>query len=182
MTLLGLVSALALPASASAHHGAPTFERTFRFESRLCAMVDAGKVPVPLQGSEAQVKEACTALHSAFDAAVSGAGGDNGAALKEAVGQVQTACGGDAVDRGACADALRNAYKQLKSSRRGNKRAYKRALREAQRAFRQSIKALLHHEEPKHEEPKPDEPAGDEPTGDAPTGDAPVFHKAPTND
>ena len=104
LTLLALLGALAAPATAAAHHGhgnsgTPTFERVFRFEARLCAAVDAGKVPTPLQGSEAQVKGACTALHSAFDAAVAAAGaGTDASAMKEAVAQVQTACGGDAVD------------------------------------------------------------------------------------
>ena len=167
MTVLGLMSALALPAMAAAHHGhgnsgTPTFERVFRGEARLCAAVDAGKVPTPLQGSEAQVKEACTALHTAFDAAVAAAGaGTDASALKDAVANVQAACAGDTVDREACADALRDAYKALKTSRRGDKRAYKRALNQARRDFRNAIKPLIHR----------DAPAGDAPQVGAPTDD-----------
>jgi hypothetical protein len=182
MTVLGLMSALALPATAAAHHGhgnsgTPTFERVFRFEARLCAAVDAGNAPTPLQGSEAQVKEACTALHAAFDAAVSAAGaGTDATALKDAVATVQTACAGDTVDQEACADALRGAYKALKTSRRGDKHAYKRALNQARRDFRDAIKPLIHREAT-----KPVEPGDNGATGDVPSHDKPALG-APTDD
>lgn len=172
MTLLGLVAALALPATAAAHRGhgnsgTPSFERVFRFEARLCAAADAGQLPVPLQGSEAQVKDACTALHTAFDAAVAGAAaGTDASALKDAVAQVQAACGGDTVDAGACADALRGAYKALKTSHRGDRHAFNRALAQARHDFRDAIKPLIHHEAT-----HPQEPTNDAPTGDAPTND-----------
>src|SRR4051794_41772251 len=113
MTILGLVSALALPAAAAAHHGhgnsgTPSFERAFRFEARLCAAADAGKLPTPLQGSEAQVKEACTALHSAFDAAVGGAnGGTDTSARKRAVRDGRNPAGGAAPRPAPCAAAPR---------------------------------------------------------------------------
>src|SRR6059058_5281575 len=110
LTLLALAGALAVPATAAAHHGrgadsgTPTFERTFRFESRLCAAADAGTLPAPLQGSEAQVKAACAALHSAFDAAVAAAGtaapGTDAfkSAIADARAKVEAACGADATD------------------------------------------------------------------------------------
>src|SRR4051794_5042995 len=186
MTILGLVSALALPAAAAAHHGhgnsgTPSFERAFRFESRLCAAADAGKLPTPLQGSEAQVKAACAALHTAFDAAVAAGAGSDTTALKAALGTVQTACGGDAVDTEACANALRDAYKALKTSRHGDRHSFKRALQQARRDFRDAIKPLIHREAPESDEPKSDAPAGDAHTGDAHTGGRPTFG-APTDD
>ena len=187
MTILCVVSALALPATAAAHHGhgnsgTPSFERTFRGESRLCAAVAAGNVPTPLQGSEAQVTAACTALHAAFDAAVGAASaGTDASALKGAVGQVQAACGGETVDPQACADALRGAYGALKTSGHGDKHAYRRAINQARRDFRHAVKPLIHRGATKPEEPSGDAPTGDSPTGDAPSGDKPAVG-APTDD
>jgi hypothetical protein len=190
ITLLAVFVGLLVPATAAAHHprGVPTFERAFPGESRLCARVADGDVPPALVGSEAQVQEACTALHAAFDAAIAGAtGAPDADALKAAIAQareaVEAACGPDATDVQACDDALHEAHDALKDAARGNhraKRAYKRALREARRDFRVAIKSLAHGGEfDKHHEPKPEEPgdspAGDDaPNGDAPTGDTPT--------
>jgi hypothetical protein len=193
ITVFALLAALAVPATAAAHNKGPsTFERTFRAESRLCSAVAAGNVPTPLQGHEAEVTGACAALHSAFDAAVAAASaGTDSSVLKDAVAQVQTACAGDTVDQEACAEALADAYKSLKSAHHGNrstKRAYRRAIAQARHAFRRSVKALVVHRVHKHEAPKPDAPAGDDhqagddaPTGDAPTGDGPATD-VPTDD
>jgi hypothetical protein len=178
ITLFALVVALSAPATAAAHKGPSTFERTFRAESRLCAAVAAGNVPTPLQGHEAEVTAACDALHAAYDAAAAAAtAGAGGSALKDAVAQVQTACAGDTVDPETCADALRNAYKSLKSDRRGNhgaKKAYRRAIEEARHTFRRAIKSLIAPGWHKHEEPKPDAPSTDATDGDGPKPDAPT--------
>ena len=154
MTLIALVVAALVPSTAAAKHGPPTFERTFPAESRLCAAVAAGHVPVPLQGSEAQVTDACTALHAAYDAAVAAATGaatpDADAlksAMADAIAQVQAACGPDATDPEACGQALQQAHEALKAARHGNKdakHAYRRAIETARHAFRQALRPLKH--------------------------------------
>jgi hypothetical protein len=197
MTLIAVLASLIVPATAAAHHprGATTFERAFPAESRLCAKVAGGNVPTPLVGSEAQVQEACTALHTAFDAAVAMlTGAPTADALKAAIAQareqVEAACGPDATDVRACDEALFEAHAILKQATRGKhrgKRAYKRAIRQARHEFRRSIKSLLYAGEFVKRQPKPDEPSDDDaPKGDAPSGDEPSGDEpdkdAPTDD
>src|SRR4051794_33180388 len=178
ITLLALLGALAAPATAAAHHGPTTFEQTFRAESRLCSAVAAGNAPAPLKGHEAEVTAACTALHSAYDAAVAAAPttATGNTALKDAVAKVQTACAGDSVDPEACAHALGDAYKALRSGGDGDhsaKRAYRQAIEQARHTFRRAVYALVGPGLHKHD--------GDAPHGDEPAGDAPAAH-APTDD
>jgi hypothetical protein len=203
LTFFALLACLVVPATAAAHHGPTTFERAFPGESRLCAAVAGDHVPAPLQGSEAQVTEACTALHSAFDAALAGmTGAPNADALKaamaDALAGVQSACGPDATDPQACDDALHEAHDALKNAKRGTrhgKRAFKRAIRQARHDFRDAIRPLLQSGDGErhghgfghgHGHGHGDDPAGDDaPTGDgdAPKGDdPPAGDDAPTGD
>src|SRR4051794_16355232 len=153
LTLLALAVTALVPSAAVARHGHPnTFERTFPAESRLCAAVAAGHVPVPLQGSEAAVTDACTALQAAYDAAVAAATtiaapttDASNSALTEALAEVQTACAGDAVDPEACDEALQQVHEalhQARHDRRSGKRAYRRAIETARHAFRDSLRGL----------------------------------------
>jgi hypothetical protein len=195
LTLLVLAVTALVPSAAIAKHGHPnTFERTFPAESRLCAAVAAGHVPVPLQGSEAAVTDACTALHAAYDAAAAAAMGtapttDGGnSAVTDALAQVQTACGGDTVDPEACDQALQQVHQALRDARHGRKstkRAYRRAIETARRAFRQSLHGLKVDRPHGHGHGGQDQPqGGDQPQGDdQPSGDdAPQGDDSPSGD
>src|SRR5438046_1417036 len=185
MTLIGLALAALVPGTAVAKHGQPnTFERTFPAESRLCAMVAAGHVPMPLQGDEAQVTAACTALHAAYDAAVSAATGAapttdaNKTAMADALAQVQAACGPDATDMEACGQALEQAREALHSARHDNrdaKHAFRQAIETARHAFRDALRPLKHGPagaEPPHGKDHPT--GGDDDHSDAPADTPPA--------
>src|SRR3954470_16428751 len=73
-TLIAGVSAfaaLAAPATASAHQGAPGFGHTYPVANGLCTHAAAGKLPRRLQPSAAQVTQACDTLQAAFTQAQS---------------------------------------------------------------------------------------------------------------
>jgi hypothetical protein len=194
LTLLALAVAALVPSAAAAKHGQPnTFERTFPAESRLCAAVAAGNVPTPLQGSETQVTDACTALHAAYDAAVAAVTGTatpDAAALKtamaDAIAQVQAACGPDATDPEACGAALQQAHEALKAARHGNKdakHAYRQAIETARHAFRQALRPLKHGPNGVDRPHAPKGPHGDNTQGNDGTTDAPTdAPPAPTTD
>lgn len=60
------VVAIGFTGLASARAGDKTFAQTYPYASALCSRVAAGHTPAKLRGSEAQVKQACATLETAF--------------------------------------------------------------------------------------------------------------------
>src|SRR5436305_6662158 len=107
-------AALAIPAAASAHQGAPGFGHIYPVANGLCRHAAAGKLPRKLQSSAAQVTQACDTLQAAFSQAQS----DLQAAvtpleqqLTDALDQAKTTCrqAHQSGDRAACRQAMADA-------------------------------------------------------------------------
>jgi hypothetical protein len=126
--------------------GARTFEQTFPVASRLCARAAAGRLPRRLQASAAQVTQACTTLHSAFDQAQT----DLQTALAPLQTQVQAAraqlqqeC--QSGDRAACRQAmegLRTTMQGLRDQLKAALTANRTANETARKQFWATIKSL----------------------------------------